>query len=125
MSALASGDLFASVGGILTGIAELLGLIGAGIGYIVRSRRNAHRERLRTETAAGLAAQEAKKQLEARLERQHADLIQQYKDQMEDLEKIHTRERENFQRQIKDLNRDREILLSRLLDINKEPKQDG
>lgn len=116
MLPLASGDLFVSLGGILTGIAEILTLVGTGIGFLIRSRRNARRERLRTETAAGLAAQEAKKQLEERLELQHTAAIDQYKEQLEDLQASYERQLDQYRQQVADLTHDRDALLSRLLD---------
>lgn len=95
-------DFFGNLGGILAGISELLLALGAGIGFVVRSRRSARRERLRTETAASLAAQEARKVLEERLEKQHHDQIEDYK------------------KQIADLTSSRDQLLSRLLEGHKD-----
>lgn len=131
-----TGDTFASVGGILTGLAEILALTGAGIGFLVRSRRNTRRERLRTETAAGLAAQEAKKQLEAKLDRQHQEQIELYRQQIEslvarqeaekdDLARSYESTIEQYKQQVADLRRDRESLLRRLLGKpGKEPESD-
>jgi hypothetical protein len=68
-----------SIGPLLTGISELLLAVGAGVGFLIRTRKNARRERLRTEAAASLAATEAKRALEEKLEAQ-------YKVQIEALE---------------------------------------
>jgi uncharacterized protein HemX len=86
LSADSSSTWVSNIGGILTGISELLGILGAGIGFLIRARRNAKRARLRTEAAASLAAQEAKKILEEKLDRQYTSLIEQYKLQIEQLE---------------------------------------
>ena len=136
MSTLASGaDIVGSLGGILAGLSELLLAIGAGIGFVIRGRRNARRERLRTETAAGLAAQEAKKQLETKLDKQHTEQIDAYKQQItdlharqegqiDDLQKSYDLQIEQFKQQVRDLTRDRETLLNRLLNSTENPKKE-
>ena|ERR1700744_4987356 len=104
-------SFFSNIGGILSGIAELLVAIGAGIGFLIRSRRNARRERLRTEAAATLAAQETRRNLEARLEKQHADQIQMYKDQ----QAADAAEKANLIAQNTELQRANAVLINRLL----------
>lgn len=115
MIVLASSALFANLGSILQGISALLLAVGAGVGFVVRSRRTAQRERLRTEAAATLAAQEAKKALETRLEIQHAAQIATLESQITELRTLHSVQIEQFKDQIEDLQHDREQLLARIL----------
>jgi hypothetical protein len=76
-------SIFANLGNLIQGTTELLALFGAGIGFVIRSRRNSRREKIRTEAAARLAAQETKTTLEARLEAQHAAQVKQFQDQID------------------------------------------
>jgi hypothetical protein len=77
-------SIFANLGNLIQGTTELLALFGAGIGFVIRSRRNSRREKIRTEAAARLAAQETTKTtLEARLEAQHAAQVKQFQDQID------------------------------------------
>lgn len=82
------GSSFSSnIGGILSGISELLLALGAGLGFLIRVRRNAQRERLRSEAAASLAARETQKALEAKLDAQYTSQVEQLKTQISDLQK--------------------------------------
>lgn len=134
---VSASDFIGSLGGILAGLSELLLAVGAGLGFVIKSRRNARRERLRTETAASLAAREAQRQLETRLADQHTaqleqyrqqimDINKRYEDQIDDLQKAHDLQVEQFKQQVRDLTHDREALLSRLLNgsSKKESRDD-
>jgi uncharacterized protein HemX len=108
-------NLFANLGGILAGLSELLLAIGGGVGFVIRSRRQARRERMRTEAAASLAAQEARKALEAKLEQQHGDQIKQLENQLFETKAMQMIQVEQYKNQITDLQHDREKLLARIL----------
>jgi uncharacterized protein HemX len=122
----AANGFFANAGTLLAGMAELLTALGAGIAFVIRGRRQARQVRIRTEALAATAAREAQNALEKRLEKQHVDQIQQYKDQIADLQRRQAEQVDDLQRsyelqiaaykvQIKDLNDDRKTLLDRLL----------
>jgi hypothetical protein len=108
-------DVFANLGGIFAGLSELLLAIGGGIGFVIRSRRQARRERVRTEAAASLAAQEARKALESKLEQQHGDQVKMLENQLTELRVMQQSQVEQYKNQIIDLQHDREQLLARIL----------
>jgi hypothetical protein len=110
-----TGDLVTNLGGILTGVASLLAIVGSGIGFVIRSRRTARNERLRTEAAASLAAQEARRSLEEKLEKQHKAQIDTLVSQAQDLLVMHNTQRAQYEAQIKDLRDLNSHLLDRVL----------
>lgn len=127
-----SGSTFVSnIGGILSGFAELIVALGAGIGFLIRTRRNARREKLRAEAAASLAAQETKRTLEDKLERQYTSQLEQYKSQMLSqveqarvqalaIEASHAIQLEQLKAQVKDLQAVNSHLLDRILEDHHE-----
>jgi hypothetical protein len=126
-----SSAFFSNIGAILSGLAELLVALGAGIGFIIRTRRGARRERLRAETAASLAAQETKKTLEEKLDKQYTAQLDQYKISMKQqidqanaaalaIEQSHTIQVAQLQAQIKDLQAVNSHLLERILEDHHE-----
>lgn len=120
MSGSGGGASFLSgIGGILTGISELLLALGAGIGFLIRGRRNHQRERLRTEAAAALAAREAKKALEEKLEAQHSAQIDQYKSERKELQAMQKIQIAQLESQLAVQQSINSNLLNRLLEADK------
>jgi hypothetical protein len=115
MTNFATSDIFSNLGSVFEGLSSLLLALGAGVGFLIRGRRTATRARLRTEAAAAVAAREAKKALEERLERQHSEQIKLLESQLTDLRTMHQVQVDSYKIQIADLQRDREQLLSRIL----------
>jgi uncharacterized protein HemX len=111
----AASDFISNSNGFFIGLAELLTVLGGGIAFVFKSRKTSIANRVRTEAAAALAAREAQKSLEDRLEKQHGAQLQQYKEQIESLIKNYEQQLEILKHQIKDLTDDRTKLLDRLL----------
>src|SRR3954463_15687371 len=89
-------DLLSNLGAILGGITGLLAALGAGAGFLIRMRAQTRRERLRTEAAAALAAQEARRSLETRLEAQHGEQIKTLENQIQELRIMHAAQIEQY-----------------------------
>lgn len=90
MTMHASGDLAAlgGIGGLLSGVGEVLVAIGGIATVVIRGRNNAKKERIRAEEAAALAAQQTKKTMEDRIEKQHDEQIIQLNNQIKDLQEM-------------------------------------
>lgn len=108
---LADATFFTDLSGLLQGLSELFLAIGAGVGFLINSRRNAKRQRVRAEEAAALAAKQTKETLESRLEIERESKENQYEQQIENL-KI---QNASLSAQLADEKNDNKVLLRKVL----------
>jgi hypothetical protein len=65
-------DWTTNLGSLLTGASEVVTVIAAGVGFLIRTRRNSNREKQRIAESARKAAEDTKAQLEAKIEESKA-----------------------------------------------------